>query len=352
MHNKRKLIHIEKGYSEKRNDIVDLWRFIACLAIVSYHLFLIVGAAPFRGSWIYVEFFFIISGYFTMLHFDSLNTDKLDDMARLSIMYTLKKFAAFWPYTILAVIFQCVIEFHTEFDFNLSKEALFKFSDIPFDLFFLGDSHVPALWYLSAMFMVFPIFCMICQFKSKHLLYIISFFAVVFWCRYTDAAEVGDFPMYLVRAFIFLTTGILVYGVSLNLKNYSFRVFWKSIFTVIEQICMIFTLYVTYYDKEGLESHVILCFVVALVLMLSRQTYTSRFRGSAFTWLGKLSMVIYIFHWNVGTIIRVYFPNVHNNQKVFAYYFASVVVSIIIYTIVEKIKKHSNMERIFFSNDT
>lgn len=54
-----------------RNGMVDIWRFVFCLLIMAHHMYHIgiERIYPFQSAWIYVEFFFILSGYFTGKHF-------------------------------------------------------------------------------------------------------------------------------------------------------------------------------------------------------------------------------------------------------------------------------------------
>ena len=57
-----------------RMAIVDLWKFIAAVMIMIHHLYYLSPAFegkdyPGYFAWIYVEFFFILTGFFTYRHF-------------------------------------------------------------------------------------------------------------------------------------------------------------------------------------------------------------------------------------------------------------------------------------------
>lgn len=48
---------------KKKNNMVELCRFLACYVIFSYH-----AGGRFTTGWIFVEFFFMLSGYFAIKH--------------------------------------------------------------------------------------------------------------------------------------------------------------------------------------------------------------------------------------------------------------------------------------------
>ena len=71
--------------NKKRASVVDLWRFIALIMIMIHHLY--IFGDPFTGEycgrfgWIFVEFFFIVAGYFTYKHFRNTNSIILSNPA-------------------------------------------------------------------------------------------------------------------------------------------------------------------------------------------------------------------------------------------------------------------------------
>lgn len=286
----------------KRMGIVDLWKFIACILVMSHHVAVILFHNDmFTEGWIYVEFFFILTGYFTMKHFELHKENNLEEKVKQTITYIVKKFSAFLPYTISIIIMQYLIQYDVLFENKKSISSVAFFFDIFFDFLLIGDGNGSvkfAIWFLCAMLMAFPFFCMMCQMKSQSLLYMIAFFVSIVWCHYTDVGHFTQFPLSIVRAFIFLLLSALVYGLVSFIKDLRFRNCWKFILTVLEETCMLPAVYITF-EGKGYHKFVVLCFVVALTLMLSGQTYSANLQGGIFTWLGEISMVIYITHWTL-----------------------------------------------------
>lgn len=224
----------------RRLGIIDLWKFVFSILLVLHHInFVLFPFDYFGGCWIYTEFFFIITGYFTMSHFSNdTKYTTLEDKAKAAISYTANKFRTFLPYTIPFIIIQNAIECYISFRKTSEISSISYLINTVLDLLMIGDGKTTPsgpLWFLFAMFMVFPIFTIICQTSYKHLLYIISFFISVFWCHYTNVVNntfirYTAFPYYLFRAFIFLMLGTLVHGMVIYIRKINFKKYGKSYF--------------------------------------------------------------------------------------------------------------------------
>ena len=95
-----------------RMAIVDLWKFIAAVMIMVHHLYEVAPVFENRDypgyfSWIYVEFFFILTGYFTYRRF--ARKDRREDVFRSTLSYTWQKFKPFLPYTTIAITLQYLL---------------------------------------------------------------------------------------------------------------------------------------------------------------------------------------------------------------------------------------------------
>ena len=71
-----------------REGKIELMRFLAILMIMCDHMGTIGLKEldrPFTGTWIYVEFFLILSGYFTASHFSYSQIDANTDIVEQSV---------------------------------------------------------------------------------------------------------------------------------------------------------------------------------------------------------------------------------------------------------------------------
>ncbi len=156
----------------KKNYTIEINRFVAILIIMGHHLYR-TGAENyhFAMGWVFVEFFFILTGYFTAKHLCKSKENN-------TIKYTFTKFKKIIGLTCIAILCEYALEFFMlyydigVYDLKIIREF---FKDLPFELLLIGSSYTaPKLvpvWYLSALFIVFPLFCLLFQIKHKEVRY-------------------------------------------------------------------------------------------------------------------------------------------------------------------------------------
>ena len=182
----------------KRRGMVDLCRFIFIIAVMLYHLPFISSRinyedALFYDGWIYVEFFFILSGYFTARHilngryngamsFPSGKEEEENNFAKLSIIYVWNKFKRMLPYIWTSVIMMFIIKimetgshFKRNFVWFAEKAecSMLLITLTGFGSTSEGKTNAlnPPVWYLSAMFLALPAVCMLLMNKKTRNVY-------------------------------------------------------------------------------------------------------------------------------------------------------------------------------------
>lgn len=87
---------------QKRNSFLELWRFLAAIMIASYHFeWLYIGSPVYLVHfYIWVEFFFILSGFF--LAQNAIKKTKNDEFG--TIKYVAKQFVKFYPLYLTAFL--------------------------------------------------------------------------------------------------------------------------------------------------------------------------------------------------------------------------------------------------------
>lgn len=324
------------GYLMKRNSIVELWRFIASIIIVLHHSFQIeLTGYPFQSGFIWVEFFLMLTGYFTFKHFIGVDGTSLEVISVNSIKYTVKKFSVFIPYTTIALGTVCIRNI-----FVLKNGIAHNIICLIQECFYLFQEDarlIYELWFFSALLIVFPIFCCLCQIKSKHFLYILSFTYVLLYCNIAKVLNHYTIPYSFFRVINGLLLGVLICYFSSILKQISFSKTRKVCLTLIELATLALAVLATY-RNWSYYTFILICLVVGTVLMLSDVSYTKVFSNSYFVWLGKLSLIIYIVHVPVAKIIMSTGIGFKNIQLV--YLLGTVVVAIVLNLVVENIRKH------------
>lgn len=335
-----------------RMAIVDLWKFIAAVMIMIHHLYYL--SPDFEGrdypgyfAWIYVEFFFILTGYFTCRHFTG--QDRQENIVRSSLSYTWQKFKPFLPYTTVAITLQYLLSApYTVLMQGSYRRFLYSFADYPLEVMLLGEAHasqqrlVP-IWFLSAMLIVFPLVGLLAQLKNKYLILLISgAYPLFYYGRATLANRV--WPDDLLRALAGLLLGVFLCVLCDLIRERQLiprNKITAKLLTAIETVCMLLAFLLIIRADKSLWRLIILLFAAGLSIMLSGRSMTSKLQSPVIAYLGKLSMPMFIWQWVVATIvIRLgQLTPLPTAVSVALYFVGTLIISAVSYRIVESLRK-------------
>ncbi len=341
----------------KRNGTIELIRFLGILLIMAHHIYHMgFEDYHFQNAWVYVEMFFIITGYYTTKHFAFSGSEK---NISNSVTYTIKKFSKFAPYVIAGVLAEYICIFiQGKGNFSLIRILISKFpfdssllkilpfeikllNKLPFEIGLLSSSgkEMPEflpIWFLSAMFIVFPIFCSVVQLKHKDAVFYCSWIVPIIYYGAVGVSCTKDWPHDMLRAFSCMLIGTFVFFVSERMKNFRFTNAAKVIFNIIKYMALILPIILTFFNWYAMEL-ILLCFIVYFIIVFSSDS--SFGSNSAFIgFLGKISMPMYLIHWPLGSVINIYLSGLSAAAKLSVYYIGTIVLSCIFYFIVEKAK--------------
>lgn len=315
-----------------RDGKIELMRFLASLMIMCDHMG-IIGLKelnrPFRGTWIYVEFFLILSGFFTANHFakPTAHTDIVEN----SVKYTVNKYSRFIPHTFCAVsIVYIFSNFQLILDKNLNQ-LLFEFGDMPYEILMLSAANTNGtklfpLWFLSAIFLMTPFICIICQLSNKYKTIFLSFYPAVFYYLYR-AHSIGahEYPNQLVRVFCGMSLGVLLFHVSRYISSYSLSNIEKLYLTALTVFCYFLLFYMGWNSITPVSAY-LTCFVVIVCLTFCNNTYLPLCSNKIFIYLGKLSMPMFIWHRVVADFLSQFFYGT-TMGLIISYYVFTIIIS-------------------------
>jgi len=288
----------------KKRSIVEFWRIMATLVILWHHVYTVKTADldPFRDGWIFVEFFFILTGFFTMSHFAYVHPKNMNEAAANAIKYTIKKFSRFLPYVAIPLVasFVCAVYFH--------EATMDTVQSLVLDVSFLGANiwgrytpNIP-LWYLATMFAVFPLFSLLCQTKSKNVLYLFASLFVIIWYGRSNYLSNTIAPQSIIRAFAGLMLGAITYGISTYLSNCNFSRKKRIGLTVLEALCIAGVFVGSFFNANTVYLYM-MCFVIGTAIMLSDVTYTKYIHIGIIDQMGDLALAIYTWQWFIGAYL-------------------------------------------------
>ena len=302
----------------KKNIFLELLRFFAATIIVGYHTKFV-----FNSGWIFVEFFFIISGFFAYKRVLQYR-ESGESFKDFPVKYTLKKMWRIFPYTFFSMILLVVFELREQLlDAGINTIGRFAlyFTEnisllnatgmIPNEVK-LGDGWVmssmmmPILWYIIVLFVALPVMMYLAYYLDEKIgLWLYTFlpmflYGVLIMSTGTiDGfhAEMMIYPALFMRALAGLLLGGLVYRVSVAFqKTIKKKKALVVVFGLIELLVYIFVAFLASMENLRNEIIVIACFVTGLGLTLSGETFTSYVKGKFISFLGALSLPMYCVH--------------------------------------------------------
>ena len=310
---------------------VELMRFIMILLIMAHHLYLFGYSDGYLGQscWAWVDYFFILTGYFTMRHFSV--KEKIDNCAKEALAYTMRKFGGFMLYVIVAVVLQYFIEAFPYFLQHDIKMFIDSFVDIPYELLLLSSSGIvwpklAPIWFLSAMFLTLPIMIFM-MLRLKDAWNIFCWLLPVLYFGWKGINTSRAWPNDLLRAFSGMALGTFVHEITLRLSTIRESAKIRLTLTIVELCSFGICVYITVGNKDCMDL-LLLLFVVNASIMLSGCSFTSNLGGFFAEFLGEISLPMFVFHWVIGTIVaRICKENI---VRVWVYYLATIMVSVIV----------------------
>lgn len=307
--------------NKRRISVLGLIKFIAAVAIVYYHTI-----DPWLNHWgslfLLVELFFFITGYFTYKHFDEINSPNrlsLEEKSKRAIKYTFNKIKPLMPYIIIAIVLHFVAMALLALQGSAAKVGLL---DIVIksimDILFLGSQiNVDnwALWFISAMVIAMPLFCIICQYRQKYVHVIGFLLAAILFYFNTPNLDIISGVGAIIRAFVGLATGGAVYIIAdkISHDNHSKSKLAKVFLSVLNIGIFILAFVAMYPTGNSLNSRhcqslAIILLILFVILLMSKLTMLTDISSRVMNFLEKISMVLFFVHQPILQIVLLWKP--------------------------------------------
>ena len=320
---------------------VDLVRFICSLLIMAHHMsglnFLVTGM--FFNCWAWVDYFFILTGYFTRSHFEKHLAS--EPYSTEAMKYTWHKFKRYIPYEFAAVILMDCLLFRQYSTGDGMFEVLEKFMDFPYEVLLLSSSgiafaNLATIWFLSAMAITLPLLIYL-MVSRKDLWNILSWMIPLLYYGRYGVNSAREWPNDLLRAFSCMALGTFLYALVREIRKASWIKGRKMLLTLVEVAAFGFAVYITVYNKSYLNL-VALLFSVNVVSMLSGCSWTSSIKGGFLKTLGQMSMPMFLFHLVVGSAAGSLPVSI--GMKIVIYYLGTIAISFVLVQMENRRKKY------------
>lgn len=290
---------------------IELYRFLACLFIMMGHYLYYVLPnleLPFVVSYQFVEFFFMVTGYFTARHFDLKWQE--GSGAKEVLKYHFKKFLRFMPYTIPAIIGVYAVESYTFISADNIQGLWDNLKDIVLEVLFLSvfrpsGAHLFVMWFLSAMFITLPVLIAFCFLKRKWVKIIPGTILPVIYYVLTPDYTSQNPVNQLLRAFMGMLMGATIYYLSCYIKELNVPKAVKWICTILFTVAYIAPIIICYRNMF-LSYEYIICFVVWMMILMSDLTVMKPWHSRIMGYLGDISMPVFMWHIAVFKFVSVF----------------------------------------------
>lgn len=296
---------------EKHNGIIGIWKFIFAIVIMLFHsrrLYIDLDTSLFKGGYIAVEFFFIVSGFYF-----AKNTlkeyYKKETIGKETINLIWKKIKVFFPYILVAYLINVIVKIiFSKFKIVSIVNSIWNLLLLK-EFGFRGPIYSGQLWYLSVIFIsLFILYPLVKKYKKNFIqLYspIIVIFILGALNRYklgldhSYANWIGYMNTGILRGFADINIGMLIYLLNEKLKNVEYTKLGKIVLSLISEGLLILVLLITSKMKNFVHyDYVMLLFiVVSVTIMVSKKTIEYELLSNKISnYLEKISLPIFINH--------------------------------------------------------
>lgn len=317
----------------QRNSAVELYRFLFCMLVMLHHTYIIgaEGNYPFRGAYLCVEFFFMLSGFYTLRHIDRAPKEEYSGReAEYAVRSTLARFQPIFLYAAICV------PVHYIFEYIYVYHNVRRFCYMPFEMFLLQMSglditfSIIPLWYVSCLLLTLPVLIYMLTAKrelTENLLAILlplviygyfrnKYGGIYSWHHLAGFTFDGNF-----RAAAGLFLGCLAYSLT---KKTSLTKCQKRLVMPMLAAVTCAAIYILYsYYRLNMDFVAIALFFLLLLLL---QAEPFRCWNVPFiNLLGALSLPLYMCHWTVGRVIEKLCGGWEYNTKLIMFMTISIV---------------------------
>ena len=338
----------------ERNKNIDILRGISIFLVLIYHLEIeIFNYTIFKGGYLGVDIFFLISGYLITSILYIKSNDKKFNYKNFLKRRFLRIFPAYILLIFVTLLFGCLILDPNQL-LNLSNSAtpsILFISNIYFwnfinDYFYSNASSMPLLhtWSLSveiqyyiSISLIFIIIKKI-NFNIKFSLLIIGILSFLIALIFSVTEPYINFFGFQSRMWEFiLGSFIFFYKDKINLK---INLITKYIIYVI-----IFTFVIVF--KETTPSLITLIFLIFIsVLILNKNIYKETLDDKFFNFFGLISYSLYIWHYPIISFSEKFIFEIDNLAKFFMF-LLSIFAGFISFKLIEK-KLNKNTPKTYF----
>ncbi|MBQ6935819.1 MAG: acyltransferase [Clostridia bacterium] len=347
--------------------MVDFWKFIFTIAIILYHANKIEGfekANLFPFGYIFVEFFFMVSGFFMAKSVFNIQNQSIKSLGDETWRFTFKKingiyipfFVAFWIHFVIRMIIEesTVKNVLLEVTHSIRELTLTYSSGIT-----IGRYHNGPTWYISsmiiAMFIIYPFLRKF--FKSFSSIFAPAFALLTYAYLQNEHSSINLSSHYgkyiclgLLRAICGICVGIFIFYLIDKVKTTKtdFTSAGKIVLVILEfSLAMYLILIAANYDnwfKDKFYGYLamILQAILVFILFLNPVKIKNVVFANLCKWAGEISFYYYLNHRIWTRVLETAIPDYgYGKKQVLLLYFILTTISVIFALIISHLLEYA-----------
>lgn len=331
--------------SHARNVWIDICRLMASLVIMFFHF--PIGGLPFRfeSGALFVEYFFMLTGFFAILHMErrECDTNCIAPYMRGFYMRAL-------PYVVVGIMLEYASRMLMAWPDTSEMARIISF--LPFDVMLLQSTNIyhssyHVLWYLS----ITMICLLVVMYMRRRLSDVWQYLVIVgsLVCYGLVMQTVGtlrvnkDILDAAQRAFGGMLLGALSLVLSRRLGVRSLTKWQRATLLVMEigfMVTAILLMTKPEFEKTRHDSVTVFLLFCSLVISLSQRTATAGigpFRGSS--WLAPVSLSVYCLHYGVFDLAAWFVGEPFDTAETVSCGIGTVLLSVALVAIVRRFQR-------------
>lgn len=328
-----------------KNYNVELLRFIGISLIAFFHVYatgIPYGSYKFANGWMFTDLFFVMTGYYTVVHFEK---GKSEHSVKELFFYVWKKIKRFLPFIIPSVVVVYIVDLTERYQSGGITEVLNQLMNLPLEMLLITSGFnyeyvdgIPAvplnapLWFLSAMFIVFPLFCFCVSRNKTGIFWVVSQICLVIDIGYSRKRI---YTTDLLRAILGLFAGMAIYYLANYIVAKRQRTEWGG-------YCLLGVVLIMMYKNVGNTVIVsLLLDAIFLLFCISEEHIIPNWMKRPVGFLGALSTPLFIWHWPMARLVRHFMTEAGRSERMTVFVLISAFVACTSYFMVILLQKRN-----------
>lgn len=342
-----------------KNKLIECYRFLFICSIAMMHLaedFLERGGVVASGAYLGVDFFFILSGYLLLHHYE--HSSRSGEIRKDWIDYILHRLKGIYPEYLIVLFLAFFVDDRADYsgikEFFISIWQMIRL--FQWDFVFLHDigMDVPmvmrSIWFLSPLIILSVMFYAFLLYNRDFFVYVIcpvlSVFLMVFIYREFGSLSMQTHAIWItngavLRALFELCFGLLAYELTEYLKEKRWGRFCKAVGYTVECFCIFITVLQVIWHKYT-DFMFIFVFLYLIILAFSGKSCLLRFcNHDLLKKAGAVSYPLFLCHLVVSRFALNYGLVFSDFYKTMVVYMAvSVMLAIMIRCMADRWRHH------------